>query len=135
MEAARDNFNIGLGIAAGIGGGAAQPESTLTVQDILPPLNVFSFPARAAGGPVGAGMPYIVGDGGRPELFVPNQSGYILPRVPAGFGGGGGVAPRGDTYHVTVQVGGSVVSEGQLVETVYNGLLAKKRSRPSLGLA
>lgn len=35
---------------------------------------------RASGGPVFAGVPYIVGER-RPELFVPNQSGYIQPRV------------------------------------------------------
>lgn len=34
-----------------------------------------------AGGPVIAGMPYIVGEK-RPELFVPNQSGYVHPSVP-----------------------------------------------------
>jgi phage-related minor tail protein len=36
---------------------------------------------RAKGGPVTAGRPYIVGEH-RPELFVPNVSGTILPRVP-----------------------------------------------------
>lgn len=36
---------------------------------------------RAAGGPVRAGQPYIVGEQ-RPELFVPNTSGVIVPRVP-----------------------------------------------------
>lgn len=36
---------------------------------------------RASGGPVEAGMPYIVGER-RPELFVPKVSGMILPRVP-----------------------------------------------------
>jgi hypothetical protein len=46
---------------------------------------------RAAGGPVTAGQPYIVGDGGRPELFVPDTNGRIEPRVPAG---GGGSAPQ-----------------------------------------
>lgn len=40
---------------------------------------------RAAGGPVEAGQPYIVGES-RPELFVPNQSGYIMPKVPSGWG-------------------------------------------------
>lgn len=44
--------------------------------------------ARAAGGPVTAGVPYLVGEK-RPELFVPDVSGYILPRVPESFGGGG----------------------------------------------
>jgi hypothetical protein len=43
------------------------------------------FPARAAGGPVSGGMPYLVGEKG-PELMVPGSSGTI---VPAGkFGGG-----------------------------------------------
>ncbi len=40
---------------------------------------------RANGGPVRAGQPYIVGEE-RPELFVPSQSGTILPSVP-GAGG------------------------------------------------
>ncbi len=44
---------------------------------------------RASGGPVMAGQPYVVGDGGRPELFVPSQNGYIMPNVPTGGGGGG----------------------------------------------
>ena len=33
---------------------------------------------RASGGPVSAGMPYMVGERG-PELFVPGQSGGIRP--------------------------------------------------------
>jgi phage-related minor tail protein len=37
-----------------------------------------SFPARATGGPVAGGQPYIVGERG-PELFVPNGSGNIVP--------------------------------------------------------
>ena len=36
---------------------------------------------RAAGGPVQAGKAYVVGEK-RPELFVPGQSGTIVPRVP-----------------------------------------------------
>jgi len=39
---------------------------------------------RAHGGPVEAGRPYIVGEK-RPELFVPNKSGRIVPEVPGGF--------------------------------------------------
>lgn len=39
-------------------------------------------PHRAAGGPVSKGRPYIVGEK-RPELFVPNQDGTILPKVPS----------------------------------------------------
>jgi hypothetical protein len=37
---------------------------------------------RASGGPVSKGVPYIVGEK-RPELFVPNQSGTIIPKVPS----------------------------------------------------
>lgn len=58
-------------------------------------VSVGSHTARAAGGPVSAGQPYVVGEH-RPELFVPAQSGRILPRVPGG-GGGGNV-----TVYVTV---------------------------------
>ena len=51
-----------------------------TVVDILP----FVQPAkhRASGGPVMAGQPYIVGER-RPELFVPDRNGRIIPRVPS----------------------------------------------------
>ncbi len=47
------------------------------------------FTERAHGGPVHAGQPYIVGER-RPELFVPETSGTIIPRVPSGRGGGSG---------------------------------------------
>lgn len=48
------------------------------------------FKARAGGGPVNAGEPYIVGEK-RPELFVPNRSGTIIPKVPEGGSSGAGV--------------------------------------------
>ncbi len=44
--------------------------------------------AAANGGPVGMRQPYLVGEKG-PELFVPNQSGNIIPNHDlAGVGGG-----------------------------------------------
>ncbi len=52
------------------------------------------FPSlRAEGGPVRAGEAYIVGEK-RPELFIPDQDGTIMPSVPqiatpSGFAGGG----------------------------------------------
>ena len=52
-----------------------------------------SIPGRAIGGPVTAGRPYIVGER-RPELFVPNVSGRIVPRVPDMSGGGRGGAAQ-----------------------------------------
>lgn len=44
------------------------------------------LPGRASGGPVMAGMPYMVGENRRPELFIPNTSGRIMPNM--GLGGG-----------------------------------------------
>jgi hypothetical protein len=38
------------------------------------------------GGPVAAGRPYWVGELGRPELFVPRQSGAIVPDYRMGGG-------------------------------------------------
>jgi len=48
-------------------------------------------PKKAAGGPVAAGMPYVVGEH-RPELFVPRQTGRILPYVPSSGGASGGAS-------------------------------------------
>ena len=44
--------------------------------------SVLSGIFRAEGGPVRGGQPYVVGEK-RPELFVPQTNGYIMPRVPA----------------------------------------------------
>jgi hypothetical protein len=37
------------------------------------------FSGRQHGGPVSAGTPYWVGEGGKAELFVPRTSGTIVP--------------------------------------------------------
>lgn len=49
----------------------------------------FSLPGLATGGPVSGGSPYIVGERG-PELFVPSNSGAIVPnhRLADSLGGG-----------------------------------------------
>jgi hypothetical protein len=60
---------------------------------------------RAAGGPVMKGRAYIVGEH-RPELFVPNSSGYIQPSVPAMAGGGGGA----QTVVIPVSIDGREVA-------------------------
>ncbi len=54
---------------------------------------------RAAGGPVQAGTPYLVGED-RPEIFIPSTRGRIAPRVPAGGGGN-------NTTDVRVKIEGS----------------------------
>jgi len=52
-----------------------QPNQNLLQQG----LKVLSdlIPGRKAGGPVSAGTPYFVGEGG-PELFVPKESGFVM---------------------------------------------------------
>ena len=49
---------------------------------------------NATGGPVGKGVPILVGEHG-PELFVPSGSGRILPKMQTetAMGGAGGGAP------------------------------------------
>lgn len=44
---------------------------------------------RAKGGPVTRGRPYVVGEGGEPELFVPGQSGTVVPFSKMGGRSGG----------------------------------------------
>ena len=57
-----------------------------------------ALPGRATGGPVSAGKAYIVGEH-KPEVFVPDTNGYILPEVPtspsggSGWGGGISISP------------------------------------------
>ena len=87
------------------------PEGQVGLGDILSYSGNYVEP-RAGGGPVGAGMPYLVGEQG-PELFVPSGYGRImdafstskalLSNAGGGMGGGGGnvtinvnVAPTAD---------------------------------------
>jgi hypothetical protein len=67
----------------------------------------YTPPRRAAGGPVSAGAPYMVGERG-PELFVPGASGAIVPN------GGGAVVYN--TFHL-------VDSEANLARRVSDTIL------------
>lgn len=58
--------------------------------------------ARASGGPVNAGEPYLVGEEG-PEVIVPGQSGMVIPNHK--LGGGSGGSPAGGVTNVYVQTG------------------------------
>jgi len=58
------------------------------------------LPHRASGGPVSAGMPYLVHDSNKPELFVPGRSGSIIPD--ASLLGG---------VQVEININGSVLSD------------------------
>jgi len=66
------------------------------------------FGARAMGGPVSAGSPYVVGEEG-PELFVPHSSGSIVPNGAMGSSGGGS---GGVTVNYNIAAG---VSRAELV--------------------
>ena len=57
----------------------------------------------AAGGPVSAGSPYIVGEKG-PELFVPHASGTIVPNHKMGSSGGGGSGGVTVNYNIAAGV-------------------------------
>lgn len=77
------------------GGNSARLDSVSQVSDVLPAqgrggllgdlTNSLAdlFGARAFGGPVGAGQPYLVGERG-PELFIPQTAGRINPDIGAG---------------------------------------------------
>ncbi len=64
-------------------------------------LTGFGLTARAEGGPVASGMPYMVGEQG-PEMFVPKESGSIVPN---GAGGGG----------VVININGSVLGDPEKI--------------------
>jgi hypothetical protein len=86
--------NPGLALAAGIGLIAAGAALRASIQGGLQ--------ARALGGPVSGGQPYLVGERG-PELFVPSVSGGIVPNNSVGSfmsggrmnGGNGSTTLRG----------------------------------------
>jgi hypothetical protein len=89
------------------------------------------LPGRASGGPVAAGVPYIVGER-RAEVFVPETNGTILPRVGGGGGGsGGGGSPTVVKIYVNGQVYGSVDA---LAAAVLPGLQRLAGSGVQLGL-
>ena len=66
------------------------------------------FGARAMGGPVNSGSPYVVGEKG-PELFVPHSSGSIVPNGAMGSSGG---SASGVTVNYNIAAG---VSRAELV--------------------
>lgn len=81
---------------------------------------------RATGGPVKAGQAYVVGER-RPEVFVPDTDGMIVPSVPAGFGQSGpsvasrwgGTSTGAQAITVTLNLVGSDTAMG----TALHGLV------------
>ncbi|HEY0105356.1 MAG TPA: phage tail tape measure C-terminal domain-containing protein [Rhizomicrobium sp.] len=72
--------------------------------------------ARAAGGPVDAGTPYLVGEKG-PELFVPGASGAIAPN---GALGGGGIV-----FNVTTPDAASFLKSQSQIAALLTRALAR----------
>jgi len=72
---------------------------------------LIGLPGRAAGGPVAAGRPVIVGEAGR-ELFIPSTSGRIVPTN--GLGGLAGAAMQMVSVTVNGQISGRTI---ELVQT------------------
>jgi phage-related minor tail protein len=78
---------------------------------------------RASGGSVGSGQTYLVGENG-PELFTPNQSGYITPN--GGFGGspivvyvtGNNISNSLNLNYVAEQVGRAIVNKLKLNQKI-----------------
>lgn len=91
---------IGAGIALVAAGAALKTALTKGI------------PGRATGGPVGAGMPYWVGEGGKKEMFIPSTSGKIVPSN--SLGGIAGSAIK--NIHIT----GSIKGQGRDLVLVFN---------------
>lgn len=75
------------------------------------------LPGRESGGPVSSGKPYVVGEK-RPEVFVPRQSGMILPSVPGGGGSSSRTTNNSFGINITVEGGGAGgAQQGQQIST------------------
>ena len=95
----------------------------------------FNVGARAMGGPVTAGRPYVVGERG-PELFVPNRSGGIVPNHQMG----GGSVTVNQTINLTTGVSQTVRAEvlnmlPQIADAAKGAVLDAKRRGGSYAAA
>ncbi len=79
------------GIFSNLFGSKKNPATSTTTASAMPPI-----PKREMGGPVKAGQPYIVGEK-RPELFVPDQNGTIIPDLSTVRSGSGAVSSNAST--------------------------------------
>ncbi len=100
---------IAIGVArsfAGVGGlfsGAGPVQFPSSTGVGVKGFNLPNLMARAAGGSVTAGQPYLVGERG-PELFMPGRSGGIAPA--GSFGGVGNIVVNVDASGSSVQGNG-----------------------------
>lgn len=110
--AATAGAGVGTGLAGGMMSTATKKQVTAAIKQVTgwiegvlgsfhPKVTIAATPiararARAAGGPVSANEPYIVGEY-RSEVFIPETNGRILPSVPSAAN-----AVGGQTVNVTV---------------------------------
>jgi len=82
--------------------------------------------ARENGGPVNAGRPYLVGEKG-PELFVPKNSGGIIP----GYALGGRITSAKHNYGLMGTIGKGILAQGPgLVGSLLGGKLLSSLGVP-----
>jgi hypothetical protein len=93
-------------ITAGFGGGGSPVAGGTPSVPVMSSAGSRPMSPRAIGGSVQAGQPYMVGERGQ-EMFVPNQSGSIIPNEKMG---GGGVVVN-QTINVTTGVQQTVRAE------------------------
>jgi phage-related minor tail protein len=116
-----------LGGAGGVDTGTAGISSTSPV-DMS---SVQGIELRAAGGPVNAGQPYIVGEVG-PELFVPPASGSIVPNsaLAAGAAGGGDVTI---VQHINIDSRSDQATIAQAMVQAKNAAVAEVKANMARG--
>ncbi len=89
--------------------------------------------ARAMGGPVLAGSPYLVGERG-PELFIPSSIGQIVPNDRLGGSGGAPVGAGGTV--INVNVNGPIYDltdfEDKVIATLSNATMRGRFNRSAL---
>lgn len=79
-------------------------------------------PGKALGGPVSAGKPYTVGENG-PEMFIPSQSGTIVPNNKMSGGG--------QTIHITNHINAQgAVSVAEVIR--FSEMAARKGTHDAL---
>lgn len=107
-------------------------------QSITNPLRqMFGLTPKAVGGSVQKGQPYMVGERGA-EMFVPNQSGSIIPTEK--LAGGGGSVVVNQTINLSTGVAQTVRTEvmnmlPQIQQASISGVLDAKRRGGSFGSA
>ena len=124
---------------------AGLQNKTVTVQEYIKTINEVTTiqtyagshdsRIRDSGGPVTAGEPYLIGLNGRPELFVPAQSGNVVP-LPAGGPAAWRGAAGGTTVinvNVSPMVGANARAVGQQIAAALRSDL-RRRGKPGTAL-